>query len=351
MRTEISQFAFTGQNFYCGVDTHKKNWTVTIETDDIVLKTFSQEPDSSALVRHLKKNYPGGNYIVGYEAGYFGYGLQRELTSLGISCLVIHAADIPTTYKEKDQKQDARDSRKIARAIKNKEVKPLWVPSVAQEQDRQLNRTRHLLVNDQTRTKNRIKAMLQLNQISYPEAFKQKGSHWSKRFINWLEDIRLAEPSGTEALQTQVRHLLYHRSELLLLSKRIRELSKGERYVTAYTKMIRLHGIGMLTAMAVLTEVGDIVRFKNPDAFRSYVGLIPHTNSTGDKDHRGPITKRANTHLRYLLVEAAWMAIRSDPYYLNMYLGFKQRMNGNKAVIRVAGKLANRIYYCMKCEN
>lgn len=350
MRTEINQFAFTGQNFYCGVDTHKKNWTVTIETDDMALKTFSQESDSSILVRYLKKNYPGGNYIVGYEAGYFGYGLQRELAALGISCMVIHPADIPTTHKEKDQKQDARDSRKIARAIKNKEVTPIWVPSVPVEQDRQLLRARHTLTKDQTRTKNRIKAILQLDQISYPLAFSHAGSHWSKRFITWLEGLVLAHSSGTEALQLQVRHLQYHRSELLLISKKIRDLSKSERYVKNCNKLINIQGIGVLTAMTFLTEIGDIFRFKNSDAFRSYIGMVPRTNSSGEKDYHGKITNRANAYLRFLLVEAAWVAIRSDPYYLNMYRQFMKRMKANKALIRVAGKIANRIFYCLRSE-
>jgi transposase len=262
--------------------------------------------------------------------------------------MVIHPADIPTTHKEKDQKRDARDSRKIARAIKNKEVTPIWVPSIPIEQDRQLIRARHSLTKDQTRTKNRIKAILQLYRINYPGVFSQKGSHWSLRFIRWLEELRLEEPSGTEALQLQVRHLQYHRSELLLISKKIKALSINERYEKNCEKLINISGIGVLTAMSFLTEIGDVFRFNNTDAFRSYIGLIPRTNSSGEKDYHGSITHRANSYLRFLLVEAAWVAIRSDPYYLHLYRQYRKRMKDNRALIRVAGKLANRIFYCLK---
>ena len=116
MQTQSKQIDFNGQNFYCGIDTHKKNWTVTIQTDELVLKTFLQDPEPDILIKHLRKNYPGGTYLVGYEAGYFGYSIQREFESKGVSCMVIHPADIPTTQKER---ADLRGQARIPRAIGN----------------------------------------------------------------------------------------------------------------------------------------------------------------------------------------------------------------------------------------
>lgn len=350
MQTQSKQFDFSGQNFYCGFDTHKKNWTVTIETDNLALKTFTQDADPELLVQHLRKNYPGGNFIAGYEAGYFGYGIQRKLESMGVHCLVMHPADIPTTNKDKDQKRDPRDSRKIARALRNKEVSAIWIPPVALEQDRQLLRTRRSLSKDQTRTKNRIKAFLQIHGIKYPEFFSQKGSHWSARFIKWLEGVRLNELSGSEALQSYVRHLQFLRSEILTVSRKIRGLTKNSQYEKTYYRLIKIKGLGMITAMTLLTEIGDIHRFKNPDNFRSFIGLIPSSKSSGEKDYQSRITKRANSQLRFLLVEAAWIAIRNDSYYLNLYKQYRKRMRDNQALVRTAGKLANKIYYCMKDE-
>jgi transposase len=348
MQTQSKQIDFNGQNFYCGIDTHKKSWAVTIETDDFVLRTFTQDADPESLVKHLKKNYPGGNFIVGYEAGYFGYGIQRKLESLGINCIVIHPADVPTSDKDRDQKRDPRDSRKIAKAIKNKEVLPIWVPPISLEEDRQLLRIREKLSRDNTRIKNRIKAFLQIHGIKYPEVFSQPGSHWSARFIKWLGDVQLNEPSGTEALKSLVRCLQFQRSELLTTSRQIRILSKRDRYTRKYIKLIKEPGIGMVTAMTLLTEIGDIHRFKTADNFRAFIGLIPRADDSGDKECPGKITKRANTHLRYLLIEATWMAIRFNPYYLHIYKTYRQRMKENKALIRTAGKLANQVYYSLK---
>jgi transposase len=350
MQTQSKRIDFSGQNFYCGIDTHKKSWAVTIETDDIALKTFSQDADPELLAKHLRKNYPGGNFIAGYEAGYFGYGIQRKLESMGIDCVVLHPADIPTSDKDRDQKRDPRDSRKIAKAIKNHDVSPIWIPPVSLEQDRQLLRTREKLSRDKTRIKNRIKAFLQIYGIKYPLTFSQPGSHWSARFIKWLETIQLKESTGTESLRSLVRCLRFQRSEILTVSKQIRKLSQSDKYSPNYSKLIKKPGIGLITAMTILTETGDICRFRTADNYRAFFGIVPRAHDSGDKEHPGKITKRANTHLRYLLVEVTWTAIRYNPYYLNIYKKYRQHMKENKALVRTAGKLTNEIYYCLKNE-
>jgi transposase len=348
MQTQSNKLDFSGQNFYCGIDIHKRSWSVTIETDDIPLKTFSQEADAEQLVKFLKSNYPGGNYIIGYESGYFGFNLYRYLLNQKIDCKVIHPADIPTTHKEKDQKRDPLDSRKIARVLRTGEVESIWVPPSNLEQDRQLLRLRRTLAKDITRVKNRIKSILQIHGIKYPDAFEKNGTHWSKRFIAWLEDIQLSKETGTESLQVAVRYLNYLREEQLTVSRKIKSLALTKRYNTAYTELIKLPGIGVLIAMIILTEIGQIRRFKNADNFRSFIGLIPRSHSSGEKDYQGRITNRSNTHLRALIIEATWSAIKKDPYYLNVYYNYKSRMKPNKALIRTARKLTNNIYYTLK---
>ena len=348
MQTQSNEVDFSGQNFYCGIDIHKKNWAVTIETDDMPLKTFTQDANPDLLVKYLNRNYPGGRYIAAYEAGYFGFTTQRKLAKQGVECLVINPADIPTTHKEKDQKRDPVDSRKIARSLRAGQVKPIWVPPVTLTQDRQLIRTRKLLVKDRVRTKNRIKAFLQLHGIEYPDRFKRIQTHWSKAFIKWLEETQLEEPSGTEALQSLVRIFQYTRNELVVLSQRIKALSEEPRYHDAYTKLIAISGIGRLTAMTILTEVGDINRFRSADAFRSFIGLIPRSHSSGEKDYKGRITNRKSVNLRSLLVESAWCAIRADPTYLYIFNQYKNRMETNKAIVRTTRKLANHIYFTLR---
>jgi transposase len=144
--------------------------------------------------------------------------------------------------------------------------------------------------------------------------------------------------------------LQFLRSEILAVSRKIKVLTNNNRYEKTYHRLIKIQGIGMITAMTLLTEIGNIHRFKNPDNFRSFIGLVPSSKSSGEKDYQNRITKRANSHLRYLLVEATWIAIRSDSHYLHFYQQYRKRMKENNALIRIAGKLANQVYYCMKNE-
>jgi transposase len=94
----------------------------------------------------------------------------------------------------------------------------------------------------------------------------------------------------------------------------------------------------------------DILRFRNLDQLCSFVGLVPSTNSSGEKENVGRITRRNNRFLRSIIVEAAWMASRKDPSLLYSYGLLCKRMEPTEAIIRIAKKLLNRIRYVMKNE-
>lgn len=348
-QAQVNQVSFDGQNFYCGIDVHKKSWTVTIETNEIRLKTFSQNPDPVLLSRYLEKHYPGGNYIAGYEAGYFGFGIQRKFSELGIECQVLHAADIPTTHKEKEQKQDPRDSKKIARTLRTDSAGSIWIPSKRQECDRQLIRTRKKLVNKMTRVKTQIKSFLVIHGITIPPEFSIN-VRWSNKFVMWLGEIQLEEENGTHALSTYCHELTFLRSELARVDKLIKKMASSEKYESVFKQLMKIPGVGCVIAMTFLTEIGDINRFKDTDNLRSYVGVIPSSHSSGEKDRQGKITNRANVHLRSLVMEMAWIAVRRDPYYLIKFQHHCKKMKPNKAIVRVANSLVNRIYYIMKNE-
>jgi hypothetical protein len=148
MKTQSNKLDFSGQNIYVGFDVHLKSWKVTIMTDEITHKTFSQPPCPEALHKYLGRNFPGGTYYSAYEAGFCGYWIHNQLVSLGINSIVVNPADIPTTNKETVQKEDKRDSRKIARSLRNGDLVPIYVPTLKTLEDRCLLRTRATLVKD-----------------------------------------------------------------------------------------------------------------------------------------------------------------------------------------------------------
>ena len=113
MQTQNKELNFEGQNIFIGLDVHLKSWNVTILTLHAFFKTFTMSPKSEKLYNYLNENFPKGDYHSAYEAGFCGFSAHYQLKKFGIANIVINAADIPTTQKEKVQKEDARDSKKI----------------------------------------------------------------------------------------------------------------------------------------------------------------------------------------------------------------------------------------------
>jgi transposase len=350
MQTQKNKLDFTNQNVYVGFDVHKKNWKVSILMDSVFHKTFSQDPKPELLYAYLKRNFPGGNYFTAYEAGFCGFWIHNALTSYGVNSMVVNPADIPTTGKEIIQKEDARDSLKIAKALRSKTLTSIYIPKVSTCDDRALVRTRITLTKDLARNKNRVKAYLHYQGIEIPQIHKYGSKTWTKNFMNWLTTVQLQTDSGIENLNIYVEECKNLKSAKLKVTRKIREISRTESYSKNASLLQTIPGIGLITAMEILTEIEDIKRFKNFDHFVSYIGIIPSTNSSGEKDRVGEMTYRGHQVLRSAIIESAWIALRIDTALTKKYIELTSRMNAQKAVVRIAKKLLSRIFYVLKNE-
>lgn len=350
MQLQNYKLDFAGQNIFVGLDTHLKSWKVTIMHEKSVHKTFVQVPDPQKLAEYLKRNFPGANYHSAYEASFCGFWIHNKLVEMGVKNIVVNPADIPTTDKERTQKEDKRDSRKIARCLENGELEAIYVPSEEDIEDRALLRLRDRMSEDLTCYKNRIKMMLYFQGIKLPGEF-ENSSHWSKRFIKWIEDVKLKKESGNQAKTVLLNQANNLRESLLTLTRHIKELSKTEKYKTNVELLLSVLGVGLITAMSILTEICRIDRFSGLDHLCSYIGLVPSTASTGDKEIVRGITKRKNSVLRGRIIESAWVAVRMDPALSLSFASYCKKMEKNKAIIKIARKLLNRIFYVLRTKN
>lgn len=344
---QVSKLDFTGQGIYTALDTHRKSWKVTVFTEHFEHKTFSQSPDVDGLVHYLHRNFPGGEYHVVYEAGFCGFWIHDKLKEKGINCIVVNPADVPTTDKEKKGKCDPVDSRKLARNLRNGDLIAIYVPQREKVEDRSLVRTRHAMVKKQTRCKNQIKSILHFYGIEIPEALAER--RWSRKFIDWLSELQMTRASGDVTLKTYLDELSHLRQTIAKLTKEIRRLAHTEEYAENHRLLKSVIGISTLTAMTFLTEIVDIHRFKNLDRLANYVGLVPDTASSGEKEVNIGITSRRNSQLRGILIEAAWVAVRKDPALLLAYSQLlKKGLNKKIAIVKIARKLLNRIRSVLK---
>lgn len=344
METKGNQKLFEGQSIYIGIDCHKKNWTVTVLGEEYEHKTMSQNPDPAVLAAYLKRNFPGADYHAVYEAGFNGFEPCRKLKAEGIGCYVTHAADVPTSHKEKIQKLDPVDSRKLARSLRSKEFKSIHIPDRWLEADRGLIRQRFRMMKDLTRTKNRIKSILFQFGIQIPERFTAAQTRsWSRNYLKWLEELSVDQESLRQTITNYLRIGQAQREELLVINRQTRVISQSERYKDNFNLLIGIPGVGLITAMMFLVQIGDIRRFKNLDDLCNYIGLVPSMHGSGDKMATGKMIHRGRKELKILLIEAAWEAIRLDPVMMATFNKLRGRMNKYKAIIRIARKMISRM--------
>jgi transposase len=337
MQNKISKDFFKDQRLFIGIDCHKKSWKVTILGDHYEHKTMSQNPDPQLLADYLHKQFPGGRYLAVYEAGFSGFGACRKLRELGVECMVIHPADVPTSQKEKLQKTDKADSRKLARALRNGELQGIDIPDEQIETDRAIVRQRFRIMKEVVRTKNRVRSLLFQFGIDIPDSFSaQQTSHWSKVYLNWLKELPLDHQSLRVTFDGYLRIGEFVRKELYYANKQVRDLSKTEYYKRNFDLLTSIPGIGLITAITFLVEIGDIKRFNRLDDLCNYVGLVPRMYGSGEKMQTGKMVKRGRKELKIMLIESSWDAIRHDPALMVKFNELAKKMHKNKAIIRIA---------------
>ncbi len=342
------QLDFTGTTIFCGVDVHKKSWRVNVQDSEFELEDFTQNADPVLLHKHLNRRYPNATYKIGYEAGFSGFTAQRVLSRLGSDCLVINAADIPSGDKERKRKQDKIDARKLCDHLQSRKVQSIYIPDSSWEHARTLVRTRERIVNNQTRSKNRIWQLLHFSGLAAPMDHEE-GKYWSCRFIKALEQMTCGGSAHLQtALQLHIKDYLQTRSLLLEATRAIRTLCKEESYAELIRLLRTIPGIGEINAAVILFELQDIRRFKRFDHLCGYVGLVPDTEDSGDTKRTKGITKRSNHYLCAAIVESSWSVVRKDPALLMKYKEYCKRMDKNKAIIRIAKHLLARINFVLR---
>jgi transposase len=328
---------FTEQKFYIGMDVHKKSWAITIRSMGLQIARFTQPPSPEALATHLKRNYPGGIYYSAYEAGFCGTGIHEELCKLGIHNIIVHAADIPTTDKQKKNKTDVRDSRCIAENLEKNNVRGIHVLTREQQELRSMFRLRESKVIDVTRANNRLKGYLAYFGIQLP-AELVKSERLGRKALDWLSNLELAVEAGSLSLKYHTDELSYQRKQLLDITKQLRKQIQLTHQKT-YECLLTIPGIGPITAMGLLAEIGDFNRFTDPDQYCSYLGLLPWDDASGENIKTKGMQPRCNTHLRPLIIEASWAAVKNDRNLFAYYSKHAVK-NSKKAIVKVARKLA-----------
>lgn len=291
-----------GTRIWVGIDVHKDTLAVAALRGDVERPLLLERMEASErkLQARLKRLSREGVVRVCYEAGGFGYALERTIRSWGYECDVVAPSLIPR--RPGDQvKTDGRDALRLAEYNRAGLLTSVYVPTEQDERTRSVVRARRALDKDVFRVQQRILKLLQARGHFY----RDQGKHWSQRFMRWLNQVPLAE----EDRFLVTSYLAQRDMQLQLLGSveaRVAELQDHERWREPIARLRCLRGVDLKTASGLVVEIVDIERFETAPKLMAWAGLVVSEYSSGERTIQGGITKAGNEEVRRLMIEAAW---------------------------------------------
>lgn len=329
------------KEIYVGIDLHKTNWVVSIVSEgEFIRESISIPADTRSLLKmiepysHLLRHQV--HFV--YEAGCFGFWLCHELILEGYDCIVTPPSLVPVESGNR-VKTDRRDSKKLAMYLCKGLLKSIHVPTAEELADRELTRSRGQLVSHRADVERQIKSKLLLFGYSWPPHH----GVWTEKFIGVVKEI-IADAPIRRVVEALLRIRENIVKEIKEIEEEIKKLSEQRKYAQEVKLLKGIHGIGDLTAMILLLELGkELSRFSNSRRFCAYLGLTPSEYSSGGNIRRGNITHAGNERIRGVLIESSWILIRRDIHLLGVYKRLRARSGGKRAIVAIARRLACRI--------
>ena len=287
---------------YIGLDVHRATIAVALADEEGPPSSYGTIPNEASSIRKLMTRLGGADaqLHVAYEAGPTGYALHRQLTKLGIECMVVAPSLIPVRPGDK-VKTDRRDALKLARLLRSGDLTPVWVPDEEHEALRSLVRSRADAKVDELRAKHRLSKFL-LRQGAQPPVGTR---NWSERYFQWLRLLEFEHLADRIVFADYLAEVTAAGERIKRLEAALRQCAETSTQVALIRALQAFRGIGFLSAVTIIAEVGSLRRFRTAPQLMAYAGVVPSEASSGRKQHRVPITKSGNSLLRHVLGEAA----------------------------------------------
>jgi transposase len=333
---------YTRKTVFVGIDVHKKTYAITCIYGEEV-KKVTMQASPKELVKYLKKHFPNASCTAAYEAGFSGFVLHRYLVDHGIDSIVVHAASIEISSRDK-VKTDKRNSLKIATQLAAGRLKGIHIPSIEREMRREITRLRETFVKDKKRTGNRLKGLLHRNGLISALDETKVSKKWINNTLKDAPDNDLGfciKVFATEWLDLD--------KKIKLLEKKLEEQAKEDHYLEAVYQSAP--GIGVVNARVLANELEDMRHFQKEKGLFSFTGLTPSEHSSGEHKRLGHISRQGRSLLRKTLIQAAWVAIRKDRSLREIFERVSIKAGKKRAIVGIARRLIGRIRACFITES
>jgi transposase len=322
-----------------GLDVHKTRCVACVKTQEgRILEEFAFQNTPQGheeLITHLKA-HPDVQVAI-ESTGNLWIPIYNRLEDEQIHTILTNPKKTRLIAEAKI-KTDKLDARILADLLRANLLSASYVPPPEIREQRSIIRERARLTELRTIIKNRIHTLL--DKHAYKSPFTDL---FGKHGLEWLSKLEL--PAGDRIL------LEVNLEQLNSLNHSITRLTESIAASAIENPEVKLlmgfTGIDYYSAMFLINEIGPIARFPSPKKLVSYAGLAPSTHQSGDRTTHGPITKEGNSHIRWILIEAAHQAARHDPRLNQFYLRIMKRRGHNRALVAVARKMLVTIYHVL----
>jgi transposase len=287
-----------GQRTSVGLDVHARS-VVGCGLDSVTGEVLRARltPAHTEVIGWLRQ-LPGPVRVT-YEAGPTGFGLARALEAAGIECVVAAPSRLLRPSGER-VKTDAKDALHLAQLLAVGQVTAVVVPDEETEAARDLVRARDDVRAELTSARHRVTHLLLRQGIVY-----SGGTPWTGVHENWLRSQRFGRPALQVAYDAALAALVSAEDRRDRLDEAITQMAADSRFTPIVDRLSCLRGISTLTGFGLAVEIGDWHRL-SATTIGAYLGLVPGEHSSGESRSQHGVTKTGNSHVRRLLVEAAW---------------------------------------------
>lgn len=332
---------------WMGIDASVKSLAVTLV--DAAGQVFHRSaiPATEAAVTAFLARLPGCKVHATYEAGPTGYWLVNVLKRTGCEAFMTPPSMVPVAPGDQ-VKTDRRDSQKLALLLAGKQLKPVHLHTNRQYAERELVRSRNRAVRARSRVCQQIKSLLLMHDIRIPEGIK---ANWSRAHLEWLRSVQTGQTCLDLALAELVHRYDDLHASVRRLDKHVAELVEQPHLVERVRLLQSIPGIGILTAVVLLTEMGDGSRFPRSASIGHYAALTPSERSTGEStNRRGHLRSCGNAWIRTALIEAAWTLVYRDAPAERRYRKIAAR-RGKKIAITAMARWLSKVVFAILRDN
>lgn len=271
---------------HTGMDVHKDTYSLCSfdAQENYMFSETTVKADTTAVLSYIKsieKRYTDDDVLIvcGYEAGPTGFSLCRDLQKRNISCVVMAPTSLPKSPDEKKRKTDKNDARNLALHLAHKTYKAVNVLSPEIEAIKEVTRTRATALKAQKRSKQNLLSFLLRKGLVYPYGGRSK--YWTQKFYTWLKTLEFQNDIERYSFEEYLSEVNHQMSRVSRLDEKIAEIAEESLIKEDVKKLCCFSGISTLTAVSLVSEIGDFNRFGKASYFASYLGLCPGVHASG----------------------------------------------------------------------